>query len=152
MHMRELWQDNYWIIKSRSQPHRFRLNTNSSSKFKSRKCSKQVMETLGVLLQVLVSIRIHIWLRILEFQSSNLRCRKKLKRSSLKELAQSDQILHSVLLVPVEDKETILEVALDLQLKPRLLLWHLCKFQNLNKWIKEFHTTKHNKIINLGLR
>lgn len=143
MRMRELWQDSYWSIKSRFQPRRSKFHTNNSSKFRSRTASSQVMETLGV---VLVSTRTHIWCKV---QAKNShRCRNKLQKSSLKELAQRDQILQSVLLAPAEDMETILEVVLDRRLKPRLLAWPLHKFQNLNKWTKEFPTTKHNKINN----
>lgn len=133
MHMRELWQGNWWIIKSRSQPHRSRFHTNNNNRFRSRNASRQDMETLGVLW---VSTRIHIWCRVKP--KSNLRCRHKLKKSSRKELAQRDQIPQSVLLVPVEDMATILEVEPDRKLKPRPLARHPHKFQAA----KEFHTIK----------
>lgn len=57
MHMRELWQDNYWSIKIRFWVHRSKYHINNSRKFRSRTVSRQVMETLGV---VLASTRIHI--------------------------------------------------------------------------------------------
>jgi hypothetical protein len=93
---------------------------------------------------VLVSTRIHIWYRDQHKPwISRLRCRNKLKRPSLKELAQREQIPQSVQLVPAEDTETILEVALDLKLKPQLLVRHLPKPQIPNKQIKESLTTNH---------
>lgn len=137
MHMRELWQGNYWIIKSRSQLHRSKFHTNSNNKFRRRNASRQDTETHGVKHKTLwVSTRIHIWCRVKP--RSNLRCRNKLKKLSLKELDWRDQIPQSVLPAPVEDMETILEAEPGHKLKPQPPAQHLHKFQAA----KEFHTTK----------
>ena len=146
MLMRELWLDSWRSIKSRCQLRRSKFNpTNGKcSKCRSSNSSKQVLETL-----VLASTRIHIWYRDQHKPwISRLRCRNKLKRPSLKELAQREQIPQSVQLVPAEDTETILEVALDRRPRPRLLGRHLHKLQIRNKWIKEFLTTNHKEIKN----